>query len=207
MRDFSGSRQFCCLALRRQRGTPKLGIMVIARPGISIAAAVLLSCPAPAMAAPKDWDRASDIARASLAAAALGVPAIEGDWEGGKQAALSIGGAFAVTKGLKWAIDEERPNGSGDDSFPSGHASTSFASAATLHRRYGWEVGIPAHLAATFVAVARVKADKHFAHDVIIGAAIGEASGWIFTTPANENVQWMPWGDSKGGGIAVAARF
>lgn len=170
-------------------------------------AAALLGCSSPAFASTEDWDKASDVARAGLVIAALGVPAVQGDWEGGKQAVFSVGAAYAVTRGLKWAIPEERPDESGDDSFPSLHASTSFAAAATLHRRYGWKVGIPAHAVATFVAVARVEADKHFVHDVIIGAAIGEAAGWLLTTPANENVQWLPWGNTKGGGATVVMRF
>lgn len=173
----------------------------------SVSAATLLAWSSPAQASPEDWDKASDVARAGLVVAALGVPAVQGDWDGGKQALFSIGGAFVVTKGLKQVIDEERPDKSGNDSFPSGHASTSFAAAATLHRRYGWKAGLPAHAVATFVAVARVKADKHFAKDVIVGAIIGEASGWLFTKPANENVQWVPWGDTKSGGVTVAARF
>lgn len=170
-------------------------------------AAALAAVSSPGLAASGDWDQASDIARAGLVVAALGAPAVQGDWEGEKQAVFSIGGAFVVTQGLKLVIDEERPDKSGNDSFPSGHASSSFAAAATLHRRYGWKVGLPAHAVATFVAVARVKADKHFVKDVIVGAAIGEASGWLFTRPANENVQWMPWADTKGGGVTVAARF
>lgn len=170
-------------------------------------AAALVACSSSAHAASKDWETASDVARGGLVVAALGVPAVQGDWEGDKQAVFSIGAAFVTAQGLKQVIDAERPDKSGDDSFPSGHASTSFAAAATLHRRYGWEVGLPAHVVATFVAVARVKADKHFVKDVIVGAAIGEASGWIFTRPANANVQWMPWADTKGGGMAVAARF
>lgn len=170
-------------------------------------AVALMSVSGPALASEKGWDNASDIARAGLVVAALGVPAVQGDWEGDKQAALSIGSAFVVTQGLKAVIDEERPDGSGDDSFPSSHASTSFASAATLQKRYGWKVGLPAHVVATFVAVARVEADKHYAKDVIVGALIGEAAGLLFTRPANANVQWMPWADTKGGGVTVAARF
>lgn len=172
-----------------------------------VLAAALLGCASPALASNDGWDQASDIARTGLVAAALGVPAIQEDWQGTKQAAFSLGGAFAVTKVLKWTISEERPDKSGDDSFPSGHTSSSFAAAATLHRRYGWKAGLPAHAVATFVAVARVKADKHHVHDVIAGAVIGEASGWLFTRPANENVQFLPWGSAHGGGATVAMRF
>jgi len=181
--------------------------MIMSLPRTFVFATALVACSNPARASHEDWSTASDVARTGLLAAALGVPAVQGDWEGGKQAAFSIAGAFVVTQGLKGVIDEERPDKSDNDSFPSGHTSSSFAAAATLHRRYGWEVGLPAHAVATFVAVARVKADKHFVKDVIVGAAIGEASGWIFTRPANANVQWWPWGHTKGGGMTVSARF
>lgn len=167
----------------------------------------LLVMSAPAHASKDGWADASDIARGGLVAAALAIPAVQEDWTGDKEAAFSIGTAFAVTQGLKWAIDEERPDGSDNNSLPSSHAATSFASAGTLYRRYGWEVGLPAHAVATFVAVARVKADKHFVQDVVAGAVIGEASAWLLTNPANENVKYWFWGDTKGGGATLIARF
>lgn len=169
--------------------------------------AVTLLAATPAYAGAKDWATASDIGRGALVVTALGLPAAQGDWKGAKQAAFSLGATYAATTGLKHVIEEERPDGSDDRSFPSGHTSSSFAAAATLHKRHGWEVGIPAHLVAAFVGVARVKADKHFVHDVIAGAAIGEAAGWLLTDRKNDRVQWLPWADSKGGGVAVAMRF
>ena len=171
------------------------------------ALAATLFLAAPAQAGDKGWATASDIGRDVLVVTALGLPAVQGDWDGTKQAAFSIGASFAVTTGLKLVIEEERPDESNDNSFPSGHTSSSFAAAATLHKRYGWEVGVPAHIVAAFVGVARVKADKHFAHDVIAGAAIGEASGWLLTSRKNDKVQWLPWGDAHGGGVAVAMKF
>jgi hypothetical protein len=36
---------------------------------------------------------------------------------------------------------------------------------------------------------------------------IGEAAGWLLTSRKNDQVQWLPWADSKGGGITVATRF
>ena len=62
-------------------------------------------------------------------------------------------------------------------------------------------------LVATFVGVARVKADKHFVHDVLVGAMIGETAGWIITSRKDGKVQWLPWGDAHGGGMTVAMRF
>jgi membrane-associated phospholipid phosphatase len=176
------------------------------RLAIPIAAATLFLA-TPACADEDDWATASDIGRGVLVVTALGLPSVQGDWEGTKEAAFSLGATYVVTTGLKHVIDEERPDESNDKSFPSGHTSSSFAAAATLHKRHGWEVGVPAHIVATFVGVARVKADKHFVHDVIAGAVIGEAAGWLLTSRKNEKVQWLPWADSKGGGVTVAMRF
>ena len=118
-----------------------------------------------------------------------------------------MGAAFAFTEGLKYAIPEERPDGSDNKSFPSGHASASFAAAATIEKRYGWHVGLPAHIVAAFVGVSRVEARKHFVGDVLIGAAIGEASGWLLTSKRDGGVHWLPWGDAHGGGVTIAAPF
>lgn len=172
---------------------------------LPIAAALLVATPA--RAGDKGWATASDIGRGALVVTALGLPAVQGDWKGTKQAAFSLGATYAVTSGLKHVIEEERPDESNDKSFPSGHTSSSFAAAATLHKRHGWEVGVPAHVVAAFVGVARVKADKHFVHDVLAGAAIGEAAGWLLTSRKNDQVQWLPWADSRGGGLTVAMRF
>lgn len=174
---------------------------------LTLPAAGLLFLASPVQAADNDWATASDIGRDGLVIVALGLPAVQGDWQGTKQATFSIGSTSLVTRGLKELISEERPDESNDKSFPSGHTSVSFAAAATLHKRYGWEVGIPAHVVAAFVGVSRVKADKHFVHDVVAGAAIGEAAGWILTSRKSERVKWLPWGDAHSGGATVAMRF
>jgi membrane-associated phospholipid phosphatase len=81
---------------------------------------------------------------------------------------------------LKGVVDKNRPDGSGDDAFPSGHASTAFQSAAFLHRRYGMRTAWPAYALATFVGWSRIDADKHDSSDVLAGAAIGIASSvWL----------------------------
>ena len=153
------------------------------------------------------WDQSGSIARDGLVAVAFGLPIVRGDWPGAEQAGFSLGGAFIVTEGLKHLIPERRPDGSDDRSFPSGHTSVSFAAAATLEKRYGWRVGLPAHVVAAFVGVSRVAAKKHYVGDVLIGAAIGEASGWLLSSPSNARVRWLPWGSAHGGGASVAMRF
>ena len=153
------------------------------------------------------WDHAGSIARDGLVLAALGVPAVQGDWKGDLQAGASIGAAFVVTAGLKEAFPEWRPDHSDRKSFPSGHASVSFAAAATLQNRYGWQVGLPAQIVATFVGISRIEARKHHWYDVAVGAAIGETSGFLLTSKHDDKVRVLPWGDTKGGGMALAMHF
>lgn len=161
----------------------------------------------PAAASPEDWAEASDIGRDGLMLAALVVPAVQGDMVGTGQAALSMATTRVVTDAIKETIPKERPDRTNDRSFISGHTSMSFAAASTLHKRNGWQIGLPAHAVAAFVGLARVKANKHYVEDVIIGAAVGEAAGWLFTRRKNANVQWVPWGDSRSAGATVAMRF
>jgi membrane-associated phospholipid phosphatase len=164
--------------------------------------------PAPAWAvSEEDWDDASRVGEVALVATAIGMPVLAGDGAGAWQAGGSLGATWLVTEGLKRTVRERRPDGSDRRSFPSGHTSISFAAAATLHQRNGWEVGLPATLVAAFVGVARVKADRHYWHDVLAGAVIGEAAGFLITSPRHSNVRILPWGDTQGGGVAVAMRF
>ncbi len=169
--------------------------------------ALLLAASPAAATSNKTWGRISDIGAAGLAGAAVGVPFLGDDAPGALQGGGSIAVGFGITYGLKQIIHEQRPDGSGDDSFPSGHTAFSFAAAASMQRRYGWEVGVPATLVATLVGFARVKADKHHWYDVVAGAAIGEASGVLLTRPFDDRVQFFPWGDSKGGGVSASLRF
>jgi membrane-associated phospholipid phosphatase len=170
-------------------------------------AAACLACAAPAHASDKDWDTAGSVTRDALVLTAIGVPIVKGDDAGAFQAGGSMAAAGGVTYLLKSTIHEMRPDGSDDQSFPSGHTSVSFAAAASLQNRYGWKIGLPAHIAAAFVGLSRVEANKHHWHDVLVGAALGEASGLLITSKQNPNVQVFPWAGGGGGGVVLAARF
>lgn len=156
---------------------------------------------------PQSWDQASNIGRDALVVTALGLPLIKNDAKGSLQAAASISATFLVTEALKEGFPERRPDGSDRRSFPSGHTSVSFAAAASLHNRYGWEVGLPAHITAAFVGFARVKARKHHWYDVIAGAAVGEVSGLLLTRKKNSGVIVIPYADTDGAGLVMATRF
>ena len=100
----------------------------------------------------------------------------------------TMGTSFIVTHGLKILINKERPNG-GDYSFPSGHTSAAFTGAAFIDKRYGYKVGIPAYLLASFVGWSRVNANKHDYWDVLGGIVIGYGSAYIFAKPINKKVE------------------
>ena len=86
---------------------------------------------------------------------------------------LSLGLAY----GLKYTVRRERPDHSGQDSFPSGHATQTFATAAVLARHVGiW--AWPVFAGAGFVAASRVNQRRHFVSDVAFGAGMGLAVGW-----------------------------
>ena len=102
--------------------------------------------------------------------------------KGTLQFAESMATSFVVTHSLKRIIDKPRPNG-GRFSFPSGHTSSAFTGAAFLQRRYGWKIGLPSYLLASYVGYTRIKARKHDIYDVTAGAIIGVGSVYLFTKP------------------------
>ena len=125
---------------------------------------------------------AGDILQYVIPATAGGLTLGYRDYKGTLQFGESVALTEGLTYGLKYTVNETRPDG-GSQSFPSGHASISFCGAEFIRKRYGWELGIPAYAAASFVAYSRVEANEHYPHDVIAGAAIGMLSSFIFTKP------------------------
>jgi membrane-associated phospholipid phosphatase len=85
-----------------------------------------------------------------------------------------------LTQGIKVAVNRRRPD-HGPHSFPSGHASASFATATVIQDEYGWKAGIPAYALASYVGVSRLSENSHFASDVAFGAAIGIVSARAVT--------------------------
>ncbi|MDY0302076.1 MAG: phosphatase PAP2 family protein [Trichlorobacter sp.] len=78
------------------------------------------------------------------------------------------------------------------DSLPSMHTASSFAMASVLSRSYeGLTVPLLSYTAATFVGFSRVNKNKHWASDVLLGAAIGELAGRVVTTyHADKERRW-----------------
>ena len=86
-----------------------------------------------------------------------------------------------IVQTMKHTLHRTRPDGSNNYSMPSGHTAGTMATATVLQRHFGWKVGIPAYALGAYVATSRMSANKHHLTDVIIGSAIGVATGRTVT--------------------------
>ncbi len=110
-----------------------------------------------------------------------------------------------VTQAIKYSVGRTRPDRSSSTSFPSGHASGTFATAAVLHRHFGDRAGVAAYLIASYVAASRLSENKHYLSDVVFGAAVGIAAGRairLAPSRARHRLSFAPVGPST-----VAVRF
>jgi membrane-associated phospholipid phosphatase len=114
-----------------------------------------------------------------------------------------LNGVFTTT--LKLAAARDRPNG-GDRSFPSGHSSATFASAAVLGEHYGWKVGVPAYAMAGFIGWTRVRDREHWISDVIFGSALGIVAGRTVTRGHASRWTIAPVASRTRAGIYVVKR-
>jgi PAP2 superfamily len=78
---------------------------------------------------------------------------------------------------IKFAVGRERPDGSNHQSFPSGHAAITFATATVIERHLGWRKSLLAYGIASYVAASRLHDDVHYLSDVVFGAAVGTVAG------------------------------
>ena len=86
----------------------------------------------------------------------------------------------AIVYAIKLGVRRDRPTGE-CCSFPSGHASVTFAAASVLWRHLGWKAAVPTYTVASYVAASRLHDNRHFLSDVVFGSAIGVAVGHTVT--------------------------
>ncbi|MBL8857404.1 MAG: phosphatase PAP2 family protein [Planctomycetes bacterium] len=84
----------------------------------------------------------------------------------------------AQTQILKLAVNRQRPDRGGEDSFPSGHTSFAFGGATLLARWWAYEhegdsLGYLLYVPAAYVGVTRLEGERHFLSDITFGAALG----------------------------------
>jgi len=82
------------------------------------------------------------------------------------------------TTAFKAMVGRERPDGNGNESFPSGHTSDSFCFAAVIDDQFGHYWAIPAYSLALLTAAARMDGNRHYLSDVVMGAGLGMIVGY-----------------------------
>jgi membrane-associated phospholipid phosphatase len=116
-----------------------------------------------------------------------------------------IRGQFLValsTRALKIAVDRTRPSGGGH-SFPSGHSSAPFLTAAVIDGHYGWKAGLPAYAAAGFISWTRLRDREHWLSDVIAGGTLGVIVGRTVTAHRDRSQTWVVSPSVTPGGFGV----
>ena len=111
--------------------------------------------------------------------------------ETGKLLSSAYMGAGILTFGMKRLIRRKRPLDEtlGNPAMPSGHASIAFSVATILGYQYPkWRV--PLYLGAGLVSFSRVYLGRHYASDVVVGAAIGTAAGMLVWHNRAILLQW-----------------
>jgi len=133
--------------------------------------------------------------------------------------------ADATSFVLKQAIGRARPFATGDrgnfrpfqfrnddDSMPSMHTASSFAMASVLSATSeSFSAKLTYYAAATFVGFSRMYKDKHWASDIVLGAAIGELCGRVVTRYHGEHgTSWLtlaPMATQRGVSLALLGRW
>jgi membrane-associated phospholipid phosphatase len=103
---------------------------------------------------------------------------------------------------LKFAVHRERPDGSNHQSFPSGHASVTFATATVIERHLGWRKSVLGYAIASYVAMSRIHDNRHYLSDVVFGAAVGTIAGRTVVHHAADYWAFSPVA-MPGGGVAL----
>ncbi len=165
-------------------------------------AVLLLSHDASALAA-SALETTGDVLEILLPATGLGATYVYGDSEGRWQWLYSGVTTIGTVEILKPLSDKVRPSGTTTTSFPSGHTASAFWGASFLETRYGPWWGIPAYGLAALTGYSRIRADAHYADDVLAGASIALLSNWYWVKPLDDRLSFAPMNVPGGFGLKV----
>ena len=92
--------------------------------------------------------------------------------------AFSAAAMAAAVNGLKYTVRRPRPDGTSNNSFPSGHTASSFAAVSALHDA-GWKLTVPTSILASLIAISRMYLFVHYPSDIIAGLILGLICGHL----------------------------
>jgi membrane-associated phospholipid phosphatase len=107
---------------------------------------------------------------------------------------------------IKFAVGRERPDHSNNQSFPSGHAAVTFATATVIERHLGWRNSALAYTVASYVAMSRLHDNRHYLSDVVFGAAVGTIAGRTVVHHGRDYWALVPVSVPGGGGAILVTR-
>ena len=87
--------------------------------------------------------------------------------------------AISVAGALKHIVKEGRPDGSSNNSFPSGHAVIAFTGAELIRVEYGNAIGAAGYAVAVGVGLLRMYNNRHWYNEVLAGAGLGILSARV----------------------------
>lgn len=135
----------------------------------------------------------------------------------------SIIGPGLIGTTVKYAVGRMRPSTaasafvfkpfSGNQSFPSGHASQAFAVATAIAENYqSWWVQTLCYGGAGLVGYARIEQNAHYTSDVVAGALLGwsvaRAIVHRHNSPLNpKKLSWTPYANGSGYGLVSFKSF
>ena len=138
-----------------------------------------------------------------LGAEYLGIQPQHNVWERAVALTVGYGSMFLITQGLKYAVKEQRPDGTNYHSFPSGHTAAAITGAELIRQDYGWAWGAVFYACGGAVAYGRVIHKRHWWWDTAAGAGVGVLSAWIgrWVTDA------LDLGDKEEGNLSLAPSY
>ena len=95
---------------------------------------------------------------------------------------------YEMIEGLERVIEAQM-----DFSFPSGHATNSFACAWVIFRAAKRKVGVPALALAILIALSRVYVGVHYPTDILVGALVGVLSATLAMRIVPALERRFPW--------------
>ena len=167
-----------------------------------LAAAVV---PLPAKAAStSNVETAGKVVAFALPVVAVGISlGHHEDWDGVAELGVSTAATLGAAYLLAHVVREQRPDHSDFHSFPSDTAALAYAPADYLWARYGWQYGVPAYVAATFVGFSRVDAKKHHWYDVVASSAIAFGMNYAIVTRYHESDRYAVYASADPDSIGV----